>query len=344
MDDLPVEEERGLLAPARAVPRGHLARLRGRPVVRPQRTGSSTSPAGSSSTSRRAGLPRRSGRKDRPTEKAAFERFVDHVVERRRRFPGMHVYHYAAYERTALTRLMGEHATREEEIDDLLRGEVLVDLFRVTKQALRASVSSYSIKEVEELYGFERTADVERRRRVRRTTSSAGSRSGSSRSSTGSATTTARTASRSSSCTAGCSGCGRTDLPWRLPPDKRERSEEARGAAATSTTASAPSCSPARRRAIPTGCSAQLIDYHRARRGRSGGRTSTTSGSTRRSSSTSGETLGGLELAASPCRVQAVARVHVRVPAAGAQDRRPGVDPATERPLRGLRSTTSAGR
>ncbi|MDQ3865793.1 MAG: TM0106 family RecB-like putative nuclease, partial [Actinomycetota bacterium] len=63
---------------------------------------------------------------DRAGEKEAFERFVDHVVERRRRFPGMHVYHYAPYERTALTRLMGEHATREEEIDDLLRGEVLV--------------------------------------------------------------------------------------------------------------------------------------------------------------------------------------------------------------------------
>jgi predicted RecB family nuclease len=97
---------------------------------------------------------------DREAEKAAFEEFVDHVVARRARHPDMHVYHYAPYERTALTRLMGEHATREEEIDDLLRGEVLVDLYRVTKQALRASVPSYSLKEVEKLYGFERTADV----------------------------------------------------------------------------------------------------------------------------------------------------------------------------------------
>ncbi|MDQ3866862.1 MAG: TM0106 family RecB-like putative nuclease, partial [Actinomycetota bacterium] len=97
---------------------------------------------------------------DRPSEKEAFERLVDHLVERRRRFPGMHVYHYAPYERTALTRLMGEHATREEEIDDLLRGEVLVDLYRVLRQALRASVARYSLKDVEELYGFERRADV----------------------------------------------------------------------------------------------------------------------------------------------------------------------------------------
>jgi predicted RecB family nuclease len=97
---------------------------------------------------------------DRESEKRAFERLVDYIVERRGRVPGMHVYHYAPYERTALSRLMGQHGTSEDEIDDLLRGEVLVDLFRVTKQALRASVPSYSIKEVERLFGFVRTAEV----------------------------------------------------------------------------------------------------------------------------------------------------------------------------------------
>ena len=97
---------------------------------------------------------------DRDEERTAFERLLDTITERRRRFPGMHVYHYAPYEATALKRLMGEHGTREDELDDLLRGEVLVDLYRVTRQALRASVARYSIKDVEELYGFERTAEV----------------------------------------------------------------------------------------------------------------------------------------------------------------------------------------
>ena len=97
---------------------------------------------------------------DRAGERRAFERFVDFLIERRRRFPRMHVYHYAPYERTALTRLMGEHGTREAEIDELLRGEALVDLYRVTRQALRASLPRYSIKDVEALYGFERHADV----------------------------------------------------------------------------------------------------------------------------------------------------------------------------------------
>ena len=98
--------------------------------------------------------------KDREAERVAFERFVDWIVERRRRYPNMHVYHYAAYERTALTRLMGEHGTRELAIDAFLRDEVLVDLYRVVKQAIRASVESYSIKAIEELYGFVRHAEV----------------------------------------------------------------------------------------------------------------------------------------------------------------------------------------
>ena len=97
---------------------------------------------------------------DREGEKAAFERFVDWLVARRLRYPDLHVYHYAAYERTALRRLMGEHSVREAEIDDWLRQEVLVDLYRVVRQSLRAGVPSYSIKEIEKLYGFERTAEV----------------------------------------------------------------------------------------------------------------------------------------------------------------------------------------
>ena len=55
---------------------------------------------------------------------------------------------------------MGEHGTREHEIDTFLREEVLVDLYRVVREAFRASVDSYSIKVVEQLYGFVRTAEV----------------------------------------------------------------------------------------------------------------------------------------------------------------------------------------
>ena len=85
---------------------------------------------------------------DRHGEKVAFEAFIDFVQDRRGQYPDLHVYHYAHYEPTAVKRLMGAHGTREEEVDDLLRGGVFVDLFRVVRQALRISHPSYSIKKV----------------------------------------------------------------------------------------------------------------------------------------------------------------------------------------------------
>jgi len=97
---------------------------------------------------------------DRAGERQAFESLIDFLRERRVRHPGMHVYHYGAYEPTALKQLMGVYATREEAMDDLLRHEVFVDLLSVVRQGLRAGVSSYSLKDVETLARFERTADV----------------------------------------------------------------------------------------------------------------------------------------------------------------------------------------
>jgi len=104
--------------------------------------------------------PQRPEEIDPAGEKAAFESFIDFVMQRREHCPGMHVYHYAPYEPTALKRLMGRHATREAEVDELLRGNVLVDLFRAVRQGVRASVESYSIKKLEPIYGFEREIDL----------------------------------------------------------------------------------------------------------------------------------------------------------------------------------------
>ena len=58
----------------------------------------------------------------------------------------MHVYHFGAYEPGALKRLMGMYATREDEIDRMLRAGVLVDLHQAFKQGMRASVEEYSLK------------------------------------------------------------------------------------------------------------------------------------------------------------------------------------------------------
>jgi predicted RecB family nuclease len=97
---------------------------------------------------------------DRTEERAAFEQLVDFLYERLARYPDMHVYHYAHYEPTTLKRLMGEHGTREDEIDELLRREVFVDLYRVVEQALRISHPRYGLKQVETFFMRPRTEDV----------------------------------------------------------------------------------------------------------------------------------------------------------------------------------------
>ena len=93
----------------------------------------------------------------REEEKLAFEEFVDSIIERWQQYPDMHVYHFAPYEPAALKRLMGRYATREEEIDRMLRGGLLVDLHGVVRGGVRASVESYSLKELERFHQFERS-------------------------------------------------------------------------------------------------------------------------------------------------------------------------------------------
>src|SRR5438552_2119069 len=73
---------------------------------------------------------------------------------------GMHVYHYAPYEPAAFKRLMGRHATREADTDRMLRAGLFMDLHAVLKHSLRASVEKYSIKDLEQFYGFARAVDL----------------------------------------------------------------------------------------------------------------------------------------------------------------------------------------
>jgi uncharacterized protein len=97
---------------------------------------------------------------DRESERRAFETFVDLVHARLAEHPDMHVYHYAQYELTALKRLMGRYGTREDELDDLLRRQVFVDLLRVVRNGLRVSRPGYGLKELEAFLDFRREAEV----------------------------------------------------------------------------------------------------------------------------------------------------------------------------------------
>ena len=89
---------------------------------------------------------------DREEEKGAFEAFIDFCIDRLVAHPAMHVFHYGGYESGAIKRLMRRHATREDEVDRLLRGGVFVDLLNVVRQGVRASVESYSLKQIEKFY------------------------------------------------------------------------------------------------------------------------------------------------------------------------------------------------
>ena len=98
---------------------------------------------------------------NRQEERGAFERFVDFVTARLKFHPDLHIYHFAPYEPAAMKRLMGRYATRENQVDSLLRAEIFVDLFSVVRHAIRASVESYSIKKLEPLYSFVRTVPLD---------------------------------------------------------------------------------------------------------------------------------------------------------------------------------------
>jgi predicted RecB family nuclease len=97
---------------------------------------------------------------DKSGEKAAFEGFIDWAVARWRRDPTLHIYHYASYEVSAAKRLMGKYATREAEVDDLLRHGVFVDLYAVVRNGFVIGTPSYSLKSVERLFRPSREGDV----------------------------------------------------------------------------------------------------------------------------------------------------------------------------------------
>jgi uncharacterized protein len=96
----------------------------------------------------------------RADERAALETWIDCVMHRLEKCPDLHIYHYNAYEPTALKRLVARHATRELELDELLHRKIFVDLYGITRQAVRAGVESYGLKGIEAVYDFKRNPQL----------------------------------------------------------------------------------------------------------------------------------------------------------------------------------------
>ncbi len=89
---------------------------------------------------------------DRASERQALIDFLAMVRKRLKRYPDMHIYHYAAYEKSTLLRLAGRYGVGENEVDDLLRNGILVDLYPLVRKSIRVGTENYSIKSLEPLY------------------------------------------------------------------------------------------------------------------------------------------------------------------------------------------------
>jgi predicted RecB family nuclease len=85
-------------------------------------------------------------------EKAALIRFCKILRERLAQHPGMHVYHYASYEKTHLLSIAARHGVEEDFVDELLKKNILVDLYPILRRALLVGAESYSLKKIERIY------------------------------------------------------------------------------------------------------------------------------------------------------------------------------------------------
>ncbi|WP_422758920.1 TM0106 family RecB-like putative nuclease [Paenarthrobacter sp. C1] len=85
-------------------------------------------------------------------ERQALIDFIDHVAGRRAVYPGLHIYHYAQYEVSALRKLARRHGVMVDEVEELVETGVLFDLYETVKGSVRISDRSFSIKKLEPLY------------------------------------------------------------------------------------------------------------------------------------------------------------------------------------------------
>ena len=97
---------------------------------------------------------------DHAEERKALIRLFELFDARLSAHPKASIYHYAAYEITALRKLCTRHGHGEAMLDRWLRERRFCDLFAVVRGGIAASEKSYSIKDMEALYGFRREGEV----------------------------------------------------------------------------------------------------------------------------------------------------------------------------------------
>jgi uncharacterized protein len=91
-------------------------------------------------------------------ERRAIE-LVERFAERRRRFPGMHVYHYNHTERSSMHAMTAD-TEASVGFAHLSATGLFVDLLTVVRNAYQVGIESYGLKDIEELTGFERSGEI----------------------------------------------------------------------------------------------------------------------------------------------------------------------------------------
>ncbi len=97
---------------------------------------------------------------DHAAEAQALSELLAFFRDRLAAHPAACIYHYAAYEITALRRLTTKYGIGEAFLDRLLRERRFVDLFAVVRGGLIGSEANYSIKSMEAFYGRKREGEV----------------------------------------------------------------------------------------------------------------------------------------------------------------------------------------
>lgn len=88
----------------------------------------------------------------RADEKQALIRLFTFFSKQIEAFPKARIYHYAPYEITALRNLAQSHGYGEQMLDNWLREERFVDLYKIVSESMICSEPGYSIKNMEVFY------------------------------------------------------------------------------------------------------------------------------------------------------------------------------------------------
>lgn len=93
-------------------------------------------------------------------ERATAAELIDYLTQRRKQFPGMHIYHYNHTERSNLESLADGNPVAESQIKDLVATGAFIDLYRTVLTSIQIGADSYSLKRVEKLTDFERSHEI----------------------------------------------------------------------------------------------------------------------------------------------------------------------------------------